>query len=88
MIRPEVKPMIDLIASLEALDYEYAIGHLKQIAKVFAASIEFPYLTTPTQALGVSLTLFANSIYYLAATSSGKSCKSLSMTMALECITR
>ena len=65
VIRIETKPIIDIFDGLEALDYPVVIEQIKNVCAVYQMKKDIVHMISPTQLLGISLTVFANSLYQL-----------------------
>ena len=87
VVRPEVQPMLDIFYALESLDYRLSIDALAKIAQTFAANKGRDYLITPTQVFGISLTVFANSMFHLVQ-GSERAIQTLTAIKALDCVSR
>ena len=88
-IRPEVKPMIDLITALESLDFSQAVDSLKDISELFIKDFQKAFVISPTQRLGISTTIFALAIFHMAVGAiNERSVRTVSLTAALECAVR
>lgn len=87
-IRPEVKPMIDFISSLEKHDFTTALSILHVISEEFKESFDKSYLISPTQKMGICLTLMATMMYHMAAGRQETAIRTVSLPAALECIIR
>ena len=82
--------MIDIISSLEKLDFASTIDLLKDISATFKVTFDMPHIISPTQQLGICQTLFASMMYQLAVGRNRQEThtRTLSFSAAIECIVR